>query len=434
MIERASAGILPDKPHTAHRLADGRLLQEEMFTRGGFAGPFSYFYHARPITPATRVLASTRGWARPVAAEEGGYPLKRRLYDGNKAWTGGGAALDARTPVLFNDDLCVMLASVTKTDDAYFANNDGDELWYVVEGSARLESVCGWLDVVAGDYVHVPRSLIHRWHVADGAPPLRAMCMEARRDMYVPSNYRNPVGQLTHDAPYIERDFRKPTGPIATPDALPDGPKTLIAKRGDRFTELTLPHCPMDVVGWDGFVYPVAFPIERFQPKIGQVHLPPTVHTTFMGTGYVICSFVPRVVDFHEKAIPCPYPHSSVDCDEVLLYLRGNFTSRRGVGPGCISFHPSGVAHGPHPGAYEASIGTVRTDELAVMIDTFKPLHVTQAAIGIENAAYHDSWSALPHPGSGAFPGPASVSPRRRARRIATSRRGSAPSRAPRAR
>jgi homogentisate 1,2-dioxygenase len=166
----------------------------------------------------------------------------------------------------------------------------------------------------------------------------------------------------------------------------------MLVKKKGTFTRYALENPAMDVVGWDGFVYPFAFAIEKFQPKTGLVHLPPTVHATFEGRGFLVCSFVPRLVDYHPQAIPCPYPHSSVDCDEIILYLRGNFTSRRGVGPGAISLHPSGVAHGPHPGAYEASVGSKRTDELAVMCDTFEPLVPTAQAANIEDPGYHDSW------------------------------------------
>ncbi len=388
MIDRQSAGLLPEKPHTAFRDAAGKLFFEEMFTRGGFDGPFSYFYHRHPITPQRDTGPTERGWPRAVAAE--GVSLKRRLFLSDRV-AKGGQLLDRRTPVLFNADVTVLLAHATETDDAYFANGDGDELHYVQDGSATLESPCGRLDVVAGDYVHVPRSLIHRWHVPKGGA-LRVMVFELTGGMMIPRDFRNPVGQLRMDAPYTHRDFKKPVGPIATPDHVPDGPKVLVVKKGGTFRRYELQESPMDAVGWDGFVYPWAFPIEKYQPKTGLVHLPPTIHTTFAAPGCLICSFVPRVVDYHPQAIPCPYPHSSVDCDEIILYLRGNFTSRRGVGPGAISLHPAGIAHGPHPGAYEASIGTQRTDELAVMMDCFKPLAPTAQASNLEDAGYHDSW------------------------------------------
>ncbi len=389
MIDRQSAGILPQKPHTVFRDTDGRIFHEEMFTRGGFGGPFTYFYHRNPITPHREVAMSARGWPAPSAIEAGSYPLKRRLYlsDQLKA---GPCVIDARTPLLFNRDLTVLLARATKSDDVYFANGDADELFFIQSGAAKLESPCGWLDVVAGDYVHVPRGMTHRWHLKNGE--LRAMVFEAPT-VVIPDEFRNPVGQLRMDAPYTHRDFVRPNGPIATPDKVQDGPRELIVKRGGKFMSYSLETPPMDVVGWEGFVYPWAFAIEKYQPKTGLVHLPPTIHTTFAGKGFLVCSFVPRMTDTHPDAIPCPYPHSSVDCDEIILYLRGNFTSRRGVGPGAISLHPAGIAHGPHPGAYEASIGSKKTDELAVMCDTYEPLLPTAQAISLERADYHDSWT-----------------------------------------
>ncbi|HEY8088347.1 MAG TPA: homogentisate 1,2-dioxygenase [Polyangiaceae bacterium] len=388
MIDRQSAGLLPAKPHTVCRAPDGKMLYEEMFTRGGFSGPFTYLYHRHPVTPHREVEVSTRGWPAPRAVEGPASPLRRRLYLSDRV-PAGGMLVDRRLPVLFNRDVTVLLARPDASDDVYFANGDGDELWYLHEGHGRLESSCGWLDVKAGDYVWVPRSMIHRWHVA---APMRMLGFEAHGGVFVPDGFRNPVGQLRMDAPYTHRDFVHPVGPIATPDAVQEGPRDLLVKKAGTFTRYALENPAMDVVGWDGFVYPFAFAIEKFQPKVGLVHLPPTIHATFEGRGFLVCSFVPRVVDFHPQAIPCPYPHSSVDCDEVILYLRGNFTSRRGVGPGAISLHPAGVAHGPHPGAYEASVGTTRTDELAVMCDTFERLVPTAQAASLEEPGYHDSW------------------------------------------
>ena len=388
MIDRMSCGIFPAKPHTVMRDAHGKLLYEEMFTRGGFSGPFSYFYHAGPITAAVEVGETHRGHAVPVVDDAGRRPLKRRLYLTDKL-AAGGQMLDARVPLLFNKDVAVYFSRASESDDVYFANGDGDELWFFQHGSARLESSCGWLDVREGDYVHIPRTLIHRWHLEG---EVSAMCFEGRGGVFVPDEFRNPVGQLRMDAPYTHRDFVRPEGPIAAPDDIPDGPRELIVKKGGAFTCMVLERPPMDVVGWDGFVYPWAFAIEKYQPKTGSVHLPPTIHTTFAGPGFLVCSFVPRVTDTHPQAIPCPYPHSSVDCDELILYLRGNFTSRRGVGPGAISMHPAGIAHGPHPGAYEASIGSTRTDEMAVMCDTYEPLLPTAQAVNVEERAYHDSW------------------------------------------
>jgi homogentisate 1,2-dioxygenase len=389
MIDRQSHGILPPKPHTVAKTPDGRLLYEEMHTRGGFDGPFTYFYHLYPVTAAREVRATDRGWPRPLVCEEALVPLKRRLYDSGKIPAGGRLA-DDRTPILYNDQLTIWLARPTASDDVYVADADGDELWFVHEGRARLESPCGWLDVGAGDYVFVPHAMIHRWHLQSSS--LRMLGVQAKKGMFIPDNFRNPVGQLRMDAPYTHRDFVRPSGTIAAFDRPIDGPTELLIVKNGRASMHVLERCPMDVVGWDGFVYPFAFDIRKYQPKTGMVHLPPTIHTTFVGSGAAVCSFVPRVTDWGKDAIPCPYPHSSVDCDEIILYLEGNFTSRRGVGPGCISLHPAGVVHGPHPGAYEASVGTTRTDELAVRIDTFAPLMPTAQAANIENPEYQDSW------------------------------------------
>ena len=214
------------------------------------------------------------------------------------------------------------------------------------------------------------------------------LVLECPGGVAIPKQWRNPVGQLRMDAPYCHRDFRRPSfqGPID------EGIREVVVKHGGVFSGFAHDTSPFDVVGWDGTVYPWAFPILAFQPRAGLVHLPPTWHGTFATRGALICSFVPRLVDFHPEAIPCPYPHSSVDVDEMLFYCDGNFTSRKGVGPGSMSHHPAGIPHGPHPGAYEASIGSTRTDELAVMLDCSLPLVATQAALGIEDSGYHETF------------------------------------------
>jgi homogentisate 1,2-dioxygenase len=238
------------------------------------------------------------------------------------------------------------------------------------------------------DYVYVPQGMPHRL-VLDG--PALLLTMEARSPLRVPKQYRASEGQLSMYAPYTHHDFSAPAWPDGGPESL-RAPRRLIVQSGGCLTAFGLANDPFDVVGWDGQVWPFAFPILAFQPKTGLVHLPPTIHTTFAGNGYVVCSFVPRVVDFADNAIPCPYPHSSPDCDEILFYVEGNFTSRKGVGPSSITLHPRGLPHGPHPGTYEASIGTTRTDELAVMVDTFKPLLPTAFAGAIEDLGYNQSW------------------------------------------
>jgi homogentisate 1,2-dioxygenase len=250
-----------------------------------------------------------------------------------------------------------------------------------------LRSPLGDVRFEALDYVFVPRGLPHRFLPDPG--PQYWLSIECAAGFTLPRQWRNEVGQLRMDAPYTHRDFRRPVFEGPRDD---DGLRDLVVKRGGAFHGFRYQHPPLDVVGWDGAVYPWAFPILRFQPRVGLVHLPPTWHGTFAARGALVCSFVPRPLDFHPQAIPCPYPHSSVSCDEFIFYCRGNFTSRKGVGPGSISHHPAGIAHGPHPGAYEESIGARTTDELAVMLDTYRPLQATADARSVEDPDYHASF------------------------------------------
>jgi homogentisate 1,2-dioxygenase len=218
------------------------------------------------------------------------------------------------------------------------------------------------------------------------------LIFEGRPRLGIPGEYRNRWGQLTDFAPYGPRDFRLPRELLPIEPAQREQPFEMVVKMSDQLTVHRYPYFPLDVVGWDGVLYPVTFNIHDFQPKTGLIHLPPTIHTTFAGEGFVVCSFVPRKVDYHPQAIPCPYAHASVDMDEVLYYVSGNFTSRRGIGPESISLHPQGVTHGPHPGTYEKSLGKERTDEVAVMCDTYEPLRLTTVAAGVEDKDYHQSW------------------------------------------
>ncbi|MEM6930948.1 MAG: homogentisate 1,2-dioxygenase, partial [Myxococcota bacterium] len=323
------------------------------------------------------------GWAKPVPVD---LPLRKRHFKTPELAPVQGTTLQTTVPLIFNDDVTLGMTRPTTSDDVYRSNVDGDDLYFVFKGSGTLRTPLG--DVVFGvdDYVYVPKGLPHRFDVDDGEQDW--LWMECRGGVHLLRQWLNDVGQLKMDAPYCHRDFRLPefTGPRD------EGLRTLVVKRDDRFHAFSIRNTPFDVVGWDGAVYPWAFPILNFQPRAGLVHLPPTWHGTFGTRGALICSFVPRVVDFHEQAIPCPYPHSSVDVDEFLFYVRGNFTSRRGVGPGSVSLHPKGLPHGPHPGAYEASIGHRETNELAVMLDTMKPLSVTATGMGIEDASYMRSF------------------------------------------
>jgi homogentisate 1,2-dioxygenase len=300
----------------------------------------------------------------------------------------GGSPMTARRLLFTNPDMGVWLGRPDESERSLVANADGDELTFLYRGSGRVECPLGVVTVAEGDYVYVPQGMPHRM-LLDG--PAVLLTMECRSPLRVPTQYRAPEGQLSMYAPYTHHDFRPPEWPDGGPRTL-DPPRRLIVQSGGMLTAFELSHNPFDVVGWDGQVWPFAFPILAFQPKTGAIHLPPTIHTTFAGSGYVVCSFVPRVTDFMEGAIPCPYPHSSPDCDEVLFYVDGNFTSRKGIEAGSLTLHPRGLVHGPHPGTYEASIGSERTDELAVMVDTFKPLLPTSFASAIEDLGYNQSW------------------------------------------
>lgn len=384
MIHRICRGQIPDKPHTVFEV-DEELTFEHCLTRQGFDGPYTIMWHRKPPhwVEQEESLGLHPGWAD--AGWDG--PLRRCHYLTSEV-TEGGTPFLARRLLMANSDAGVWLARPTESDATLVANADGDELTFVHGGSGRVETPLGYVEFTTQDYVYVPQGLPHRW-MLDG--PAHLLIFEARKPLRVPSQFRSPEGQLNMVAPYTHHDFGEPQWPEGGPESLA-APRRLLVQSGGRLTAFEMSHDPFDVVGWDGQLWPFSFPIRAYQPKTGQVHLPPTVHITFAGSGYVVCSFVPRLVDFHEQAIPCPYPHSSPDCDELLFYVEGNFTSRKGVGPGSISLHPRGLPHGPHPGTYEASIGTHRTDEIAVMIDTFKPLLPTKHAQAIEDTDYNRSW------------------------------------------
>ncbi len=385
MLDRMVAGVVPDKPHTALRDGAGRLRHEECLTREGFDGPFTILYHlGRPHL--AQPVAATHGWEIPGDADREPRPLARRHYRSQELARRGGPAVDARVPLLWNGDVVLSIVNPDEPDPVYFSNGDGDDLYFILAGGGLLRSALGDLRFAANDYLFVPKGLPHRFIPDEGQQDW--LSIECTAGFGLLPQWRNAVGQLRMDAPYSHRDFRRPTftGPCD------EGLRDLLVKRAGAFHGFQAPHPPLDVVGWDGTVYPWAFPILNFQPRVGLTHLPPPVHGTFSTRGGLICSFVPRPLDFHPQAIPCPYPHSSVDCDEIIFYAAGNFTSRKGVGPGSLSHHPSGIIHGPHPGAYEGSIGARATDELAVMLDTFAPLHATAAALAVEDAGYHASF------------------------------------------
>jgi homogentisate 1,2-dioxygenase len=384
VIDRMQAGEVPPKHHVAFRDPAGRLRWEEAFTREGFDGPYTLLYH-RERPHAWRPAEVARGWRIPQGVPP--RPLRRRHYRTAELRPPGGPAVDGRVPLLFNEDVAISVAAPTAPDPVYFQDGDADELWFAAEGGGVLRTPMGDVRFGREDYLYVPKGLLHRFLPDPG--PQRWLGLELFGGLRLLDRFRNEAGQLRMDAPFCHRDFRRPafSGPAD------EGIREVLVKRGGAFHGFRAETPPLDVVGWDGAVWPFALPILAFQPRVGQVHLPPIWHGTFAARGALVCSFVPRPLDFHPDAVPCPYPHASVDVDEVIFYQRGDFTSRRGVGPGSLSHHPAGVMHGPHPGAYEASLGAKGTDELAVMLDCARPLQATAAAAGVEDAGYDASFA-----------------------------------------
>lgn len=387
MLDRVVVGDVPQKPHVVFTTPGGRLRYEECITRRGFDGAYSIVYHEQRPHEAEPATAAAR-FALPEAhAGEG--KLRRRHFRTSALRAPGESALECRTPLLFNDALVLGFARAAAEDPVYFVNADADELFFVHDGRGVLRSPFGDLAYEPYDYVAVPKGTLYRF-VPEPGSAQAMLTLELRGGLGLPRAYRNELGQLRMDAPYSHRDFRRPSfrGP------LDEGLRELVVKRGERFHGFSLRHTPLDVVGWDGSVYPFAFPILAFEPRVGQIHLPPTAHATFEAGGALICSFVPRLLDFHPDANPIPYPHSSVDIDEVLYYVNGAFGSRRGIAAGSLSLHPAGIPHGPHPGAYESKPASNRTEEVAVMLDVSARLTATTRAAAIEDETYHASFRA----------------------------------------
>jgi len=379
-----AVGEIPRKRHTQFRKPDGSLYAEELMGVEGFSSDSALLYHEHAPTAILDAVADDET-SQPLGAN---HPLKPRHFKTHKLDAPSADLVTGRQLLLGNDDLRISYVIADQPSPLY-RNGSGDELVYVEAGSAVLESVFGTLTVGSGDYVVLPTSTTHRW-VPTGAEPVRALVIEARGHVTPPKRYLSAKGQFLEQAPYCERDLRGPDGPL-----IQDGSDVdVLVRHRTGLTKFTYAHHPFDVVGWDGCLYPYAFSIHDFEPITGRVHQPPPVHQTFEGPGFVVCSFVPRLFDYHPQAIPVPYNHSNVDSDEVLFYTQGEFMSRKGAGIelGSISLHPSGHIHGPQPGSVEASIGKERTDEYAVMIDTFRPLGLGPAALECEDTSYAWSW------------------------------------------
>lgn len=377
-------GQIPPKRHTQFRKPDGQLYYEQLFGTIGFDGMSSLLYHHHRPTMVLGVEKSVD--VRPVAAVS--QNLLSRKLEGFRI-APHPDYLTSRVPVLFNADVTLSLAAPTESmaEDAFFKNADCDEVIFVHQGSGVLHTLLGQIDFRPGDYLVIPRGIIYRLAFTTDAN--RLLVIASHRPVYTPKRYRNYFGQLLEHSPYCERDMRPPHR-LETHDARGDF-RIRIQKEGF-FHDYHYAAHPFDVVGWDGYHFPYAFSIYDFEPITGRVHQPPPVHQTFETDAFVICSFVPRLYDYHPLAIPAPYNHSNIDSDEVLYYVDGDFMSRTGIGPGYISLHPAGIPHGPHPGTYEASIGKKGTEEYAVMIDTFRPLQLTAQALEIEHPDYAQSW------------------------------------------
>jgi homogentisate 1,2-dioxygenase len=376
-----AAGRIPRKRHIAFRKPDGGLYAEQLMGNEGFTGPSSLLYHVHPPT----TVRSVKRLGDVKYQADADLTLRHRHFRTARLARGGSPTLD-RTPILFNDDIAMLFSQPDREDAHFYRNAQGDEVVYVAEGEGTLETQFGNLAITPGDYLVIHRGILHRYRFTK---PAKLLIFESRGYVRTPTRYRNDYGQIVEGAPYSERDFRVPTG-LVTHEEQGDFP--FIVKQYNGLNEFVLDHHPCDVVGWDGMFYPWAFNINDFEPIVGRVHQPPPVHQTFQGDGFVICSFCPRPYDFHPEAVPAPYNHSNVDSDEVLFYASSEFMSRKGIEYGSITHHPDGIPHGPHPGRAEASIGAKGTDELAVMMDSFRPLHVAKQMLAIEDKGYQTSW------------------------------------------
>jgi homogentisate 1,2-dioxygenase len=388
-------GEVPPKRHTQFRAADGSLYAEELIGEQGFSSDSSLLYH-RHIPSA---IHEARVWELPDHRLAANAPLLPRHFKLHDLFADGEAApgdcVTGRRLVLGNTDVRIYYA-VSRAPSPYYRNAVGDECVFVEAGDADVETVLGLVKARPGDYVVLPRGTTHRW-VPTSDEPLRTYVIEAGSHISPPKRYLSRYGQLLEHAPYCERDLRGPTEPLIADGSdveiylkhrAPDG--------GIGGSIHVSPHHPFDVVGWDGCLYPYAFNVSDFMPITGKVHQPPPAHQVFEGDNFVVCNFVPRLVDYHPLAVPVPYYHSNVDSDEVMFYVDGDYEARKGsgIGRGSVSLHPGGHTHGPQPGAVERSLGVDRFDELAVMVDTFRPLLIGEAGSAVEDGSYAWSWSS----------------------------------------
>ena len=380
-------GNIPNKRHTQFRKPDGSLYSEQLFGTIGFDGMYTNSYHEQRPTQVKEIKKQYSVAPKIAKANNiQSYRLRGFQIKPEQDY------LASRKRVLINKDCAIILAAPQQsTQDYFYKNTDADELIFIHKGSGKLRTMLGNLEFKYGDYLLVPRGIIYK--IDFDTEDNRLFIVESRRPIYTPKRYRNWFGQLLEHAPYCERDIRKPQE-LETFNQ--SGDFLIKVKKQDDIIEMVYASHPFDVVGYDGYNYPYAFSIHDFEPITGRIHQPPPVHQTFETDAFVVCSFVPRLYDYHPLSVPAPYNHSNIDSDEVLYYVDGDFMSRNDVEAGHISLHPAGIPHGPHPGATERSIGKTKTDELAVMVDTFKPLMVTEEGMKIADEDYYKSWLKPP--------------------------------------
>jgi homogentisate 1,2-dioxygenase len=378
-----SLGQVPPKRHTQFRKPDGSLYSEELFGEEGFSGVYSLLYHQHPPTRVTRIAKQS-----DVCREEWPQETHRHHHLKTHAAALGGDPIEGRRLLMYNTDCTISVVRPTQAMEYFYRNAEADELLFVHEGQGTLETTFGLLPYREGDYLLVPRGTTYR--VAPRSPEQRFLVVEAfGGPIEPPKRYRNAFGQLLEHSPYCERDLHVPT---ELPMHEERGEYQVRVKVNGQLMTYTFDFHPLDVVGWDGFLYPYSFNIADFEPITGRVHQPPPVHQTFEGPHFVVCSFCPRKLDYHPLAVPVPYNHSNIDSDEMIYYVSGNFGSRKGIEVSSITLHPRGIPHGPHPGTVEKSLGAERTDELAVMVDTFRPLKLAADAQALDDPQYPFSW------------------------------------------
>ena len=378
-----SLGKIPHKRHTTFKKPDGSLYQEELFGTAGFAGMSSLIYHLHPPTVVSEIKRG-EDVSPKIAIDKNMKALSFKGFSLKPEQD----YLKSRKTLFANNDLHIGLAAPKEfSKDYFYRNSDADEMLFIHIGSGKLRTMYGNIDFKYGDYLIIPRGTTYQ--IDFDTEDNRILYIESFSPILTPNRYRNNFGQLLEHSPFCERDFRLPKD-LTTHDE--KGEFKVLSKKQGVMWEYTHANHPFDVVGWDGFHYPYAFSIHDFEPITGRIHMPPPIHQQWEAAGFVVCSFVPRMYDYHPESIPAPYHHSNIDSEELLYYVDGDFMSRNNIEKGQITLHPGGIPHGPHPGAIERSVGKKETGELAVMIDPFNPIMITEEALNLEVDDYYKSW------------------------------------------